>query len=1390
MSILDRIRNEEMERDGTPPPPQVEEQPSNNNAPITTTQPEVNQFPGPNNRGTSQVDLSDPRNAQKKDDEYNIFWNMPFRIDGQINEERQTLQEAWYQKYYGMSKSDINRKYGGFYGGANNPLETLNTTFRRLSIPGTAIADFFMDGIGLLPGAAGLDDRWDRATKYDNGVEQNVRRVLSVVIPSIYGGGLVAGGLKNLPAATGTAGRVGNALVAMGAYGAQEAAVIGISDVGEEHNSLRVLSDVFPGVFGEKGSMPIPDWAKTLDDDSPSVRRYKNMYDTAMLSLVGTTLGAYIKLKGNKQTLGWFEPLDDAAARYKDSQILNAADPEKLIRMQEINTALSSGQVSNQVRRQLVEELDLLKQSLGNIDNLDDYLRQVDDSVDGEIAEASSRKLANRDPSDTTFDPDITPITDQPRQSVPPGNVARNIADTTAIKGGSSLGDPAPIITESMRTKGLMVGSTSRDAVLGVAEEARDLGRFNALVDGFRFTTKQMDTAAWSIYESIISADSVTEVKDLFLKDKDIKNMLMGKFKVEYINEEQARAAAFAMRDLTDRFLGRHIANSSARVMDTLGREASTMSQAIQELQPFVDDNKAMDLVLDKLQFLLDEYALNKYVSGWQLRNKNWFDNVPPQDIDSVIDTLTNEFRDAENAIHAKNLKFTETLKNLADTNPLAMRPLIDAFAESRGDVDTLQKLMKWAADKVTPMGMLRSPDPKQLNLFARGAWGVRYNNVLSGLSAFRAGIGNVGQLITRPINSIIGHGLLGPLDGFEGLKRTLYYNGALFETNRRALHDAFQMMKKAHKDPELMVQAYRKDFIFKESKDWQILEEMRPVWEMEGNWGRIAQYDMAKTMHDLAKSPFMRYGMTGLTFPDAFTWTHMAQWTSRVRAYDDVFSEFGFADWKKIAVAEGEHYKTMFDANGLPTDKVLKSLSGEIALNLDDGLATWINQATTAYPVAKELFMFPRTGSNVVKNALSWTPISSIPGINKYSKTLYAGNNKDLIEMALKEHGIDANTTPNALVIYQNLRAEYLGRQAFSALMSYSLWQYALGGNIRGNGHYNASRRNKERNQLGYEPNTINIGGKWVSYKGIIGVEQVLNIVGDMAYYATDIEQPFLEDWQAKLMWTISASFLNETPLQGMEPLVAALNGDLTSFNRLAANSVRGWIPLSSGLGVLSTAISETQKDLEGEIHEYVMNKLPGLSSLLTEQVDFWTGEPLNEQGNWLLKTLNAVNPMKISDGAEDWRIWLGRTGWKGHAKIGKDSTGSYNYSAKERQLIHKFMGEDKLFKKIKQLMKNKKFNEQLDVFRKHRHSSEPYSAEKIQLDVMQLPVNQAISKLVRESQIKAEARLARDYPKIANVILLQRAATVDLRRGNVEGAIDKQDRGEEIRTLTNMAK
>ena len=694
----------------------------------------------------------------------------------------------------------------------------------------------------------------------------------------------------------------------------------------------------------------------------------------------------------------------------------------------------------------------------------------------------------------------------------------------------------------------------------------------------------------------------------------------------------------------------------------------------------------------------------------------------------------------------------------------------------------------RYASGQISPLSMLKSPDPKQMSLFAKATWSVVMNNVLSGLSAIRALGGNAYQLTVKPITQVLGHGFWGAVEGdFTGVKMTMYANGAIFETNRRALDDALTMMKKAHKNPEMMMKAYRKDFQIQTAKEWDIANGMREAWEVEGDWGKMLQHDVVSGMRDLGAHPAMRYGMTGLVFPDAYASTMLAHYLARVKAYDDVVSELGYFKKSAVLVAEARYYKNFFDVNGLIKDDVLRAIAGEVQLNLDDGLASWLNKGTTAYPMTKFLMMFPRTSSNAVKNAASWTPLSLIPGFNKYSKTIYARTTEDIAE-ALAEHGIDIAKEPNAMAIFKNLRAEYTGRIAFSGLLVGTLWQYAMAGNIRGNGSYNASRRSKERDQLGYEPLTIKIGNKWVSYKGLIGIQQVLASLGDMAYYASDLNEPMIQNWHSKLAWSISASFLNETPLQGFEPLIAITNGDLNGWNRLVANTARSMLLLSGGAGVLANAISSSQKDIEGEIHQYIANRLPLFNLALPDQIDIWTGSPLNDIDNPFLRMLNAISPYKVSGTAEPWRQWLQEIQWDGLSRLNRDSSGVYEYTAKEREYIYKKIGTYGLYKEVQKLMKNPIYKKQVEALRAHRSSTLDSQEDIQELKKNLLPVYKALDNIIKDAQERAEYELLNERPDILDEINSQEFIDARMKQGDVEGAIQQQKRQSENRKLLNF--
>ena len=481
-------------------------------------------------------------------------------------------------------------------------------------------------------------------------------------------------------------------------------------------------------------------------------------------------------------------------------------------------------------------------------------------------------------------------------------------------------------------------------------------------------------------------------------------------------------------------------------------------------------------------------------------------------------------------------------------------------------------------------------------------------------------------------------------------------------------------------------------------------------------------------------------------------------------------------------------HYDSFFDADGLVRDKTLRSMAGEIQLNLDDGLATFLNQGTTAYPILKEVMAFPRTASNYMKAGASYTPVSLIPGISKYSKTIYARTADDIAE-ALMEHGIDMTKTPNAQVIFENLRAEYIGRMAFSGLLVGTLYQYAMGGNIRGNGHYNASRRNKERTEMGYEPKTIKVGNNFYSYKGIIGIEHMLAIIGDLAYYAGDMDEHMMENWQSKLTWTVGATFLNESPIFGLEKIFDMLNGNERAASQFLAGAGASMVPNSGGLGVVANAIDSAQKDIEGDIGSFFKNRFPGLKGTLPNQIDIWTGTPVNDIDNPVLRALNALSPVQVSGTDEPWRVWLRSIGYNGLSMLKKDSSGSYEWAPEDREIINKYIGEQQMFKEVERLMRSKRYQGEIKSLQLLRKTNLPDS-DAIRLKTTLLPVHQELNQIIRNAQKIAELKYLKDKPLIEQAILNAQMANQQMKEGDVQGAAESQRKDTQLQNLINMRK
>ena len=1248
---------------------------------------------------------------------------------------------------------------------------------------GMGILDLPIDAIGRIPGLGVVNDKWDEITGFNDPNAQKFREIAGPIAATIFTQGRAQSAITaaNLPATTTAIANVSSGVgIAMG--------FAGISDYGGDAENRLILhpknferlAKAAPWFAGPNGMFPTLGDLADADATDPRVNRLLGMLDEGVLQGVGDLI-AYT-LTAGRPLLRGILPASQKSKAWKSKLLLDNLELDTKARIADIDEVIYNGTLSiDQVKALNIEKAKLINQAVTT--GSSDATQNIGESIirgrqnqrqvirDGKAI----RKL--QDPTVTGYDKDITPGLASETELAgigitPPGAAVKNVVDVDGQLAGyiDPLFVPTNPLSDAM-LDGMILGPNSRKAIAHIALKAKEADNYKAVQGLFRTNNKVADERVYEIYNKIMregTGDGLRELlKNKHYRDtKGLLNEVQKKIDVTYLDDAGAAdAAALAINDLINVYLGREVTESSARVMHTLGAEISAKSGVPVQFKNLVDDAQVFKNVEDKLEVLNVEYGLSKYIAGAQLQRRNfWKRLLGSEDPGEIAELTLKEFGDKQTQIKGDYKAFRQQLEEAAAQNPKLRRTLMKAYDATNGNVDSLIKLKQYAKYHLNPGGLLYSREAKelgisgwQMNHFASGAWAVTYNNVLSGLSAGRALVGNASMLILKPISAFSRAGLSSVLKrDMEPLERVAYLYGNMFETAGRAFDDALVRMRKVHQDPDFMMKAARKDFLVEQSNQWEILDDYGEQWLKDGDYYNNFMYGWANWQRKIARQPWFRTGITGMSTVDAYTDTFLATFQSRLEAYSDVMTKGGKSldpevFKAKVKEAEKVSYSNMFNADGLLTDTAAKRASGEIALNLDDGFSKTVNPLLNKVPPLKSLMMFPRTSMNQLKLALSYTPLGAIPKISKYGDILDAGNDMNKIRKVLAEHGIrNADEHPNAMAIYKNIREEYEGRLMMGAGAVGLSYMYAMSGGVRGNGPVNHSEMVKLKKK-GWKPNTVKIGNTWVSYKGIPFVEQYLNLMGDMAFYQTALGTNMTEEFHRKAIWTIAATYLNQTPLQGLEPISAMLRGDEGAFKRLAAQNIRAASLMSGAHGVIAKAITNAQKEIYNDFLGYVRNNTV-FKDMSYSKIDHWTGEEIDEIDNPILRGLNAINPIKVHGGGEPWRVWLLNSGFDDIAEI-KTSSKGIKYSPEARELIGRYMGKQQLWKEVEKMSKSKVFNEDLDKLRQYINSGKD-EAEVGEFR-NELTVYKKLKSLVNDAKEKAERQIA-DDPKFAHLDIL----------------------------------
>ena len=391
---------------------------------------------------------------------------------------------------------------------------------------GMGTLDVPFDLIGTIPGLGGIDDTWDRITRFDNPNAAKFRSAASVIVPSIILGSKYAKfhAGRNLTGLNGAVQNVGGQVLINSVIG-------GLSDYGEDPSNRLIthpdnfkrLSEAWPEYFGPDGHFPTVASLADADATHPVMNRFMAAADEGILQGFGDIVG--YMLNAGKPILRNMIPVTRQSKAYKFNTQLKHLERDTKKRISDIDEAIASNTLSKeQVDALAKEKSKLIQQATqtGSSDATqnagDSFLKERQRQRKTYLNNKALRKLKDEAPSQPAninvlanqiakdlnvktgaddmwkqidavvnekaaktkeFDPAITPKLASEKQltgvsSTPPGASVKNAIDVDMRQRGyvDPLSAPTNPITNAMED-GMLLGKSSRTAVKWIADKVK-----------------------------------------------------------------------------------------------------------------------------------------------------------------------------------------------------------------------------------------------------------------------------------------------------------------------------------------------------------------------------------------------------------------------------------------------------------------------------------------------------------------------------------------------------------------------------------------------------------------------------------------------------------------------------------------------------------------------------------------------------------------------------------------------------------------------------------------------------------------------------------------------------------------------------------------------------
>lgn len=321
------------------------------------------------------------------------------------------------------------------------------------------------------------------------------------------------------------------------------------------------------------------------------------------------------------------------------------------------------------------------------------------------------------------------------------------------------------------------------------------------------------------------------------------------------------------------------------------------------------------------------------------------------------------------------------------------------------------------------------------------------------------------------------------------------------------------------------------------------------------------------------------------------------------------------FAQMKDPMAAVAEHF-------AINTGRSVQDLLQNPTQEMKDFAARTMMVKEATADALKQLYMAPTKYDSIMGRAIAWSNAS--PFIKCLIPFMKIGTQIETLAMIEGTPLAFANEEYRNALQYKEGGAR--GDEQWSA-MAIGMSMMGVGfylasqGDITGDGPVDAAQRRVWL--LTHSPNTINIGGMRVSYKGLgyLGIQlRVMANLYETAHYHTVDD---IASYSMELLGAMGKTVLDDNWMKGAKDFLDMLYGDEEERERWAKQAVSNMLPYSIGLSQTAHAIDPYYRQADG-IVQSILNNVPFASETLSPKYDVF-GNPIRRDGPMYVNDVTA---------------------------------------------------------------------------------------------------------------------------------------------------------------------